>query len=246
MRPILQHAAATRGGDGGGCVDARDYLVADGHAASPWWVTTCRQHRRQRSRCRAGGRLVKYCSQVLAYPGGQVTGRAMLSRASRQADLAHHLEQAIGVGFEKPLELWPVHVGDLAARFHEALDHGLVLHERTDRVAQNVRHVRGRFSRREHAGSEDVDHIRISRLLQRRRVRKARQPLGAPLRQHANVAGIELALADRLERGTTGTWSERSALNAGPPPWYGTWIILSCAALRNVCKPPAISSKEKD
>jgi hypothetical protein len=72
----------------------------------------------------------------------QVTGRANRTYAPlRQADLAHHLEQAIGVGVEKPLELRPVHVGDLAARFHETLDHGRVLHERANRVAQDARYV---------------------------------------------------------------------------------------------------------
>src|SRR5262249_46545379 len=119
----------------------------------------------------------------------------------RQADLAYHLEQAIRVGLQELRELRPIEVGDLASGLVEALDHGLVLHEGADRVAQNARHVRGCLRRRKYAGPEDIDHVRISSLLQRRRVRKIRQPLGAPLRQDADVSGIDLALRGRLERG---------------------------------------------
>src|SRR5262245_53093814 len=107
----------------------------------------------------------------------------------RQADLAYHLEQAIRVGLQELRELRPVEVGDLASGLLEARDHGLVLHEGADRVAQNARHVRGRLRRCKYAGPEDIDHVRISSLLQRRRVRKIRQPLGAPLRQDADVSG---------------------------------------------------------
>src|SRR5262245_51484444 len=68
----------------------------------------------------------------------------------RQADLAHHLEQAIRVGLQELRELRPIEVGDLASGLLEALDHGLVLHEGADRVAQNARHVRGRLRRRKY------------------------------------------------------------------------------------------------
>src|SRR5262249_54941731 len=88
----------------------------------------------------------------------------------RQADLAHHLEQAIRVGLQELREFRPVEIGDLASGLLEARDHDLVLHEGADRVAQNARHVRGRLRRRKYAGPEDIDHVRISSLLQRRRV----------------------------------------------------------------------------
>src|SRR5262249_40682543 len=57
----------------------------------------------------------------------------------RQADLAYHLEQAIRVGLQELRELRPIEVGDLASGLLEARDHGLVLHEGADRVAQNAR-----------------------------------------------------------------------------------------------------------
>src|SRR5262249_15609061 len=82
----------------------------------------------------------------------------------RQADLAHHLEQAIRVGLQELREWRPVEVGDLASGLLEARDHGLVLHEGADRVAQDARHVRGRLRRRKYAGPEDIDHVRISSL----------------------------------------------------------------------------------
>src|SRR5262249_2797744 len=87
---------------------------------------------------------------------GEIVPKAALRRHRRrrhlrQADLAHHLEQAIRVGLQELRELRPVEVGDLASGLHEARDHGLVLHEGADRVAQNARHVRGRLRRRKYA-----------------------------------------------------------------------------------------------
>src|SRR5262245_54715649 len=117
----------------------------------------------------------------VAFPAhtGEIVPKSALRRHRRrrhlrQADLAHHLEQAIRVGLQELRELRPIEVGDLASCLLEAIDHGLVLHEGADRVAQNARHVRGRLRRRKYAGPEDIDHVRISSLLQRRRVRKIR------------------------------------------------------------------------
>src|SRR5439155_22617341 len=85
--------------------------------------------------------------------------------ALRQANLAHHLEQAIGVGPQKPREFRPIKIGNPASSFCKTLDDGFILHEQADRVAQKARHVRRRSLRRKNPVPKDIDDLLISGLL---------------------------------------------------------------------------------
>src|SRR4051794_9110364 len=96
----------------------------------------------------------------------------------RQPDLAHDLDQSLRVAFQELLELRAVHVRDLAARGDELRDDGLVLHEGADRIAQDLDDMARRLAWGEHAGPQDVEGFRISRLRQRRHLGEARQALG--------------------------------------------------------------------